>query len=206
MARAKGRIANWLGRLGSGIFSVLTRCEENGIMPRATLWLKVGVLGVIASLVISLSSNAQTLQDAQIKMCYAPAPMPELTITETRVSPSPTNGADSVTVKATARVTYPEFDSNFISAAYLQFYSDTTVIPMTAVDGVFSDTFETFGCRLYVGDFEPGTTWVYLSVNTSLSGYAWREVPIWVSEEEKVEKDTIYDTRPPEQYSPSNEQ
>lgn len=187
MAKAKGWLANLLSKAGGRIFSVLTRCEENGVMPRATRWLRVGVLGVIASLVVSLSLQAE---DSNV-LCYVVARLPDADISEVGISPSPTNGADSVKVKATAVVFETGLEDNFISGARFRLGRDTLWLDMEAVDGKFDDTLEVIEGNLYVGHLKPETTWIYINVTTSQDGWESEGFQLIVTESDSTgNKDT----------------
>lgn len=178
MARTRNLLADLLGKWGGSLFRFLSNCEERSRFASSARWLKVGVLGVLVSLIATLTIYAR---EPQI-MCYAVAKLPEATISDVSVSPSPTQGTDSVRVRATARVTEPSLENNYISSANLQFYTDTVPIPMLPLDGEFSDTMEIIEAQLYVGNLEPGTTWVWLNIQTSLYGSDYQDIQIVITE------------------------
>lgn len=163
MAKTRNMISGLLGRAGNSIFRFLTALEEKGFMPRALKWVKVAALGIIASLVVALSLQAE---EAQVT-CYIVARLPEAAISDVIISPDPTKGADSVKVRATAKVLNPEIEDNYIKEAWLSRQKDTLKIPMKAIDGKLSDTLEVLEATFYVGDLDTGQNWFFISVTTS---------------------------------------
>ncbi|MBN2380648.1 hypothetical protein JXM67_12680 [candidate division WOR-3 bacterium] len=178
MARVRNRFAEDLGKLGNKLLGFLSKMENQGLMPGVTSWLKVTILGLIVSSVTALSLHAQEPK----VLCYIAIPIPEAEISELTASPNPAAGADTVVVKAKASVVDPDLDSNFISSAYLQFAADTISIPAWTSDGAFDEAEEDIEARVYIGDMEACTTWVYLYVNTSRHGWAEQCVQLIITE------------------------
>lgn len=163
MARTRRFAADILGRAGNRIFSMLSRWEERGRLAGAARWLKLTLLGFFITLITSLALQAREPEVT----CYIVARLPEVMFTDVSVSPNPTAGADSVTVKASAKVFDTTLKDNYISGAWLLRQKDTTRILLKALDGGFSDTLEMLEGRVYVGDLDTGLSWISLVVTTS---------------------------------------
>lgn len=183
MPELRERLADFFARLGGKLFGTLSGLEERRILPEAARWAKFTFLGVFVTLLGALPVEARE----DVIMCYKPAPLPPVTISDISVRPSPTKGADSVTVRATASITplYYEADSK-ITKAFMHLASDTLFFQMQPADSTFGDTVETLEGRLYVGDLPDETTWVYVEVVTSYDRTAQSSVQLIVSEPDTV--------------------
>jgi hypothetical protein len=163
MPEFKNRLASLFAKLGGRLFGTLSGFEERRILPGTARWLKLTFLGLLVALVSALSLEAKE----DIIMCYKPAPPPLIDLTKLSVKPNPTRGADSVTVKATAKISEHYSGESIISSARMRMGGDTIYYPMRAIDGKFDAASERMIGRLYVGDLEPETTWIYLEVENS---------------------------------------
>ena len=185
MITARTVLANILGKTGYWIFGLLTMWEEKGSMPGTLNWFKVGILGFVASAVVSLTLHAE---EPKI-LCYIVARMPVAEITEVNLKPNPTFGADSISVSARAKVIDSSIEGNYISDAYLSLGNDTTRIQILAKDGKFSDTLETLEGRIYVGNLDPCTTGIYIVVTTSMEEIENTYTELIVSEPDSTVKE-----------------
>lgn len=163
MAKAQNFLAGVFSRMGRSIFRALSRWEECSFLPGAARCLKLTLLGFFVTLITSLALDAREPEVT----CYIAARLPEVVFTDVSVSPNPTKGADSVTLRASAKVFDTSLKDNYISDAWLLRQKDTTRIPVKAVDGRFSDTLEMLEGHLYVGDLDTGLSWISLVVTTS---------------------------------------
>jgi len=166
--------------VGERVFKFLSGCEERNLFPRTSRWLKLALLAPVAALI------SQTIENPP-HMCYAPAPMPDIAVEEKFVSPNPTEGADSVTVKVKAKITREGYAEG-ISKAYLQLMTDTTVVPMLPLDGEVGDTIEEFYARLHVGEIEACTTWISLYVHAEPYGSVMDWIELVVTDDETSEE------------------
>lgn len=164
MAKTRNLLSRVLGRLGDAIFHFLTMLEEKGVMPRGTRWIKLSTLGIITSLVAALSLQAR---DPEVT-CYIVARIPDVIITDKSVTPDTTKGADSVKVKAQAKVMYSNIKDNFIKDAWLSWDGDTTRIKVRALDGKMDDTLEVLEGTVYVGNRPNGQNSISMIVETSV--------------------------------------
>jgi len=187
MAKARSKLAEFLGKLGSKVFRILTRWEDKGFAPRTSHWLKLGVLGFLVVLIGSLTAQTQEFH----VMCYDMAIIPDAYVTHMKAEPNPTEGADSVTVTAQASVGEENPVGTCISGANIRIGEDSTSFPMFAVDGEFDEATEELIRRISLKGIQPGTTWVYVTAETSNQGSETQWFWLLVS---GVEKDTIYET------------
>lgn len=178
MAKTRGWLADRLSRMGNRIFRLLSGCEEKGIFPRASNWLKLGVLGLVVSIVGSLSATEPIIK----VMCYDMVRIPDAYVTELSVKPNPTNGADSVTVRAHAAVSEENPEETIITRAAVQFNNDTLFVSMQAEDGEFDEAEEKLVARVSVEALEPGTTWVNVTAVTSEDGMEAQGIRLIVNE------------------------
>ncbi|NLI97218.1 hypothetical protein GX441_00980 [bacterium] len=163
MTELRNRLANLFAKLGGELFGSLSGLEERRILPKAARWLKLSLLGLFVALVSSLSLEAKE----DVIMCYKPAPPPLIELSKLSVRPNPTKGADSVTVKATARISEHFRGESTISSARMRMGGDTIYYPMRAIDGKFDAASERIVGRLYVGNIEPETTYICIEVENS---------------------------------------
>ncbi len=163
MPELRKRLADFFARIGGRLFGTFSGFEERRILPGAARWLKLTFLGFFVALVSALSLEAKE----DVIMCYKPAPPPLIELSKLSVRPNPTRGADSVTVKATAKISDHYSGESTISSARMRMDGDTIYYPMRAIDGKFDAASERIVGRLYVGDLEPETTWIYLEVENS---------------------------------------
>lgn len=172
-------IANSLSKAGSGIFSLLSRWEEKGVLPKTARWVKLTALGALA---VAITAFCRKVETEPRVMCYRAAPVPDVVISDITITPNPTGGADSVTVRGTAKIQEMDIDNNYISAAQLWIGGDTIPYDMQAVDGKFADTLEVLIGSLPVGDLAASTTWVDISITTSLNGLGCQGSPLVVTD------------------------
>ncbi|MBN2380649.1 hypothetical protein JXM67_12685 [candidate division WOR-3 bacterium] len=180
MARVRNLIARMLGRFGDSIFSTLSRWEERGRSPGLTRFLKLSLLGTLVTLITSVS--AQGIEPEVT--CYRVAFVPDIVLSDVSIEPNPTEGADTVTVKGTARM---ESVGYHITGGNVRLIQDTTNKVLCPSDGEFSDTIENFSARLYVGGIEAGTTWVWIQIDPNIGEETVTSVPFLVSEPEEQE-------------------
>ncbi len=186
MAKTRNLLSRLLGKLGDAIFHFLTMIEEKGVMPRAARWIKISTLGIIASLVATLSLQAR---DPEVT-CYIVARIPDVIITEKSVTPDTTKGADSVKVKAQAKVMYSNIKDNFIKDAWLSWDGDTTRFKVKALDGKMDDTLEVLEGTVYVGNLEPGQYSISMLVQTSQDALEASWFYFEVSEPDSIRTDS----------------
>lgn len=172
--------SNTLTRIGNALLGLFARWEERGFMPRAAHWLKLVFLGTVVTAITAFCKKA--VQEPMV-MCYRVAPVPDVNITEIEITPNPTQGADSVRVKAIASVVEPELDSVFITGARLWLSSDTTPYLMLPGDGEWNDTLEALIIKLDISHLPPGTTWVNIHGETSLRGWGSNGTALVVSDD-----------------------
>ncbi|MBN2380651.1 hypothetical protein JXM67_12695 [candidate division WOR-3 bacterium] len=176
---ARKIISNGLGKVGNGIFSFLSRCEDKGILPKLAAALKVWLLGILVTAIASCSKGGIP----PLVMCYEPvAVYPE--VTELEVSPNPTNGAEKISVKAKATLKDLYVDSTtYITSA--RCYTDKDTVLMQAVDGAFDETSELLEAELPVSGLEPGTTSVQITVDCSWGSIGYDLTDLIVTDKEK---------------------
>jgi hypothetical protein len=161
MEKARGWMVKTLERAGSSAFRLLSGLEDR-IRPTSIVnWLKLGLLGLLITLISACGKKPE-----QVITCYKPV-MTTPTVSDVVLSPNPTRGADSVKVRATAKVFRPNLKGNHITSAYLNLGDDENYIPLKAADGEFSDTLEVVEGYFDVSELEPCSTWIYLNVNSS---------------------------------------
>lgn len=179
MTVKRNKAGSFFSRFGDLVFRVLSRFEDEGFLPRATRWLKLSLLGILIAIPGALSLDAKD----NIILCYTPAVPPPVNISDIYVSPNPTKGTDTVTVRAIAGIDRSYHNNNpIITGARMRPGTDTLYYPMRAVDGKFDDTLETVEGRLYVGDIEPKTILIYVEVTTSGNMLDAEAVSVIVSE------------------------
>jgi len=191
MAKTRNWLARLLGKAANSVFHFLSRWEERGVMPGTIRRLKVAVLGVVASLVVSLTLNAQE----PVVTCYVVARLPEVEITDISVSPNPTAGADSITVTAKTAVTDISPEGSYISGANVLIEGDTASvsIPLEAADGKFNEAKEKVQGRISVEAVEPGTTWVSIVATTSEGATEIKSIWLVVTEEDTENREESQD-------------
>lgn len=180
MAKTRHFFFELLRRSGNALFRFFSRCEDRGIMPRAARWIKVSVLSAFIAGISALSATSML---NCIINCYVPidtAPH----IESAEVTPNPTAGADSVTVKAEAEIVEDRdvADTVFINKAISIMKGDTT--EMEATDGAFDEKTEEFQARLYVGDLEPGNVNIEVEVFNNIDEGEDRTLNLEVTEGE----------------------
>jgi len=123
-------------------------------------------------LVTVIAACGKKVNEEPLVMCYRVAAVPDAVASDIVISPNPTNGADSVTVTARARVADTGLDSNFVSSAQCWIgNNELNLFDMVPADSAFDDTLEILRATLSVEGLEPGTTWVGIRLETSLSGW-----------------------------------
>jgi len=162
MVKARNRIANLISSAGSGLFKAISRLEERGNLKGTFRFLKLAILGGLITLIGVISAQEQD----EIIMCYEIAIVPDVYITEIEVDPNPTNGADSITVRAKAQVRDSLAIENIVTEAYCETYVDSTT--MTALDGEFDEPTEYIEGRLSVESADTGITWVWIAATASM--------------------------------------
>lgn len=100
--------------------------------------------------------------------CYAPT---EPMITSIEVTPNPTDGADSVSVKANTDIVNPPKGGHIMDAhCYIEgdlLLVDT--VKMKPSDGKFDEAVEELEARLYVGNLDTGSVRVYVGAVDNFS-------------------------------------
>lgn len=178
MAKTRHLFFELLRRSGNALFRFFSRCEERGIMPRAARWIKVSVLSAFIAGISALSAASML---NCIITCYLPIDTAPY-IENAEVTPNPTAGADSVTVKATAEIHEDRdvADTVFISQARSIMKGDTT--EMQATDGTFDEKTEEFQARLYVGDLEPGEVGIQIEVFNNIDEIDGKTLDLEITE------------------------
>ncbi|MBN2380646.1 hypothetical protein JXM67_12670 [candidate division WOR-3 bacterium] len=159
MEKARGWMVKNLERAGSSAFRLLSGFEGRKRLFPVISWLKLGLLGLILTLISACSRKPES-----VRTCYIPVKA-TTTISNVSISPNPTQGADSVKIDATARVFRPEIEGNHITGATVSL--DDMEIPLEPLDGKYSNPFEELQAYLDVSGLKPGTTLVYLNANSS---------------------------------------
>ncbi len=185
MAKARSSLAAFVSNVGAKLFPLLSRWEEEGVLKGFARFAKIYILGFILGLLGWLSAQ----ETRGYATCYDPVVIEPVIITEAAITPNPTNGADSVTVRATARVYDSKLEGNIISGADARIGGDTVIVPLRAVDGKFSDTLETVEGRLCVTGLGPETTRVYITFYTPQAGINVEGLQLVISEPDSTEKD-----------------
>ncbi|MBN2380653.1 hypothetical protein JXM67_12705 [candidate division WOR-3 bacterium] len=161
MAKARNKLANLLARTGSLIFKALSRFEDRGFLKGASHFLKLSLLGGLITLIGAISAQ----EPEEFATCYEIAIVPDVYITEIEADPNPTDGADSVTVRAKATVRDALTEGNIVTEAFCKTYVDSSA--MIALDGAFDELDEFIEGRLSLEGLAPGTTWVWLAATAS---------------------------------------
>lgn len=173
MAKARNWLADLLTRTGRSIFQFISKHEEKSRLAR---WIKLPLLGVFVSAIGVLSTGSVCIINCYIPIDTAPY------IESAEVTPNPTAGADSVTVKATAEIHEKRdvADTVFINKAISIMKGDTT--EMQATDGAFDEKTEEFQTRLYVGDLEPGKVGIEIEVSNNIDEMDGKTLDLEVTE------------------------
>jgi hypothetical protein len=182
MAKVRSRFAGFLGKIGSNILKFLSKLEERNTLNPLIRWLKLGFLGVLITLI-----SACVRKPSPVITCYKPALMLPV-VTDVSIMPNPTQGADSVKVRATAKVFNTAIEGNYITAASVSLGEGLDPTPLRAVDGSFSDTLEILEGYLDVSEIAPGTTWVYLNVASVNEGTVINTYPLVITEDSTGEE------------------
>jgi len=157
---ARRIIANSLSTFGSSLFSILSRCEEKGLLPGLSRILKTSILGLTVSAIASCCKIIPPLVT-----CYKPAVV-HPRISELEISPNPTNGAEKVKISAKATLIDLELDSTaYISSARCTL--DTLSVEMKPVDGAFDEVDEELEVELTL-PLKPCTTLVHVFVESNI--------------------------------------
>ncbi|MBN2380655.1 hypothetical protein JXM67_12715 [candidate division WOR-3 bacterium] len=166
MAKTRSRLASWLSNLGDRLFSLLSGFEERGVFPGAVRYIKLCVLGAVIGAITTLLPQ----EDYPMDTCYIYVPTPYFEFFDVSVEPNPTEGADTVTIKATLDLLDADYDE-YIAGAACIIAGDT--IELEPVDSVFDGLIEEITGRISVEELEPDTYWVYISAITSMEW--WEE-------------------------------
>jgi hypothetical protein len=165
------KIGSIMGSAGRTLFRFLSSWEDKGVLPKTARWIKLTVLGVLAVGITTFCKKADT---EPMVLCYRVAPEPDVKISELTITPNPTDGAEIVSIEATATVVEPELDSNFITDAKLWLAGDSIPHDMRTADGTFDGIEEVIKVNLSLEDIPAGTTWVTIGTSTSLGGWGSR--------------------------------
>jgi len=173
--------------MGTRLFCVLSDCEDKGVLPGIARWAKISLLGVFIALTASMASESSS----DVVDCYVIVEMPTVSILAAKAEPNPTAGADSVTVSAQAEVIpHVSPEGTVITGADITIDSDTTRSPMIAVDGTLDESLEKLKARIPVTHLEPGTTWVYVNIETSQNVRESEGIRLVITEGEAIEADS----------------
>ncbi|MBN2380658.1 hypothetical protein JXM67_12730 [candidate division WOR-3 bacterium] len=179
MAKINKHFTDWLSNLGSRLFRFLSRCEDRGVIPKASRWLKLSLLGIT---VVIISACAK--KEPAVTSCYAVECVPDITISDIEVKPNPTRGAEYVTITAHAKVNNTEIEGSIISRVTLRSIKDAAEILMEPLDGEFDDTLEIVKGKISVAGEEPGTTNVLIRAGTPQGGFG-QEAPMLIVTKKK---------------------
>ncbi|MBN2380642.1 hypothetical protein JXM67_12650 [candidate division WOR-3 bacterium] len=183
MAKARFFLFKGLIKVGNSLFGILTRCEEKDVFPKTSRWLKTMVLAGFITAIGTLSA-ASILSCA----CYFTSyPPPE--IQTSSVTPNPTQGADSVAVKASVAIVDPiepgkKYDGEDVFIQYAEARYNNTTTTMQATDGELNEPKEDLYAKIYVGNMEPGSTKVHIEVWSNHDDKDYGELDLEISEEE----------------------
>lgn len=176
MAKARGRLADWLSWMGNRIFGFLSGCEEKGVMPRVSRGLKLSLLGGILSLIACVSPQFNRGNSDFPTTCYIADVRPKASIRDFSLHPDPTGGSDTITVSVTAHSqTYAPIAIAFCSVG------DSVKI-MRALDGQVDERIEELEASFYVGDLAPCTAQASVIVITDDGAGTGKTVDFVVSE------------------------
>ena len=180
---SRKKLVDSLSKLGNRVFYFLARCEDKGVFSRSFRFLRFSLTGVLVVFIGYLT--AQTSQARRIN-CYVPVYddfdcdelLERVRIPEITVTPNPTQGADSVTVKAHVELLNSnEFDP-FVNA---RLWLEADTVEMRAVDSIFDEQEEDIVGEISVEGLEPGEYWIYASATTSLGYTGTHGIPLIVS-------------------------
>ncbi|TKJ39890.1 hypothetical protein CEE36_10190 [candidate division TA06 bacterium B3_TA06] len=175
MARTRYFFFEALRRMGNSLFSFFSRCEERGIMPRAARWIKVSVLSAFIAGISALSAASML----NCITCYLPIETQPV-VESASVTPNPTAGNDSVTVKANTRIPNPPRDEEYyIEKAICILDDDTTEMSIQESDLEGRKKIE---ARLYVGDLGTGLWYVYVKASNNHDEWGEDKVDLEVTE------------------------
>lgn len=184
MAKTRNALSSFITRIGARLLPILSRWEEEEGLKKTARWTKLLVLG----LVLTIAGWLRAQPEVPIATCYDMAIIDPVVVTEAAITPNPTKGADTVTVKATAKVYNPGIAGNIITGATVKLASDTLLTPLDAVDGDFSDTLEAVQGRFYIGGLASETTWVDLTFYTSQAGMYTQQLMLVVTDPDSTEE------------------
>ncbi|MBN2380647.1 hypothetical protein JXM67_12675 [candidate division WOR-3 bacterium] len=182
MAKVRSRFVRTLGKLGSSILGLLSNLEERNTFNPLIRWLKLGLLGLLVTVI-----SACARRPYPVITCYKPV-MTLPAVSDVTFSPNPTDGADSVNVRATAKVFNTALEGNRITAASASPAEGLEPTPLHAADGSFSDTLEILEGYLDVSEIPPGTTWVNLNVASLNEGTVINTYPLVITEDSTGEE------------------
>ncbi len=152
MARTKFFFFESLRRIGTSLFNFFSRCEECGVLPRASRWVKTTFLGAFVTGITALS--AASMINCIPTGCYLPIESPR--IENASVAPNPTAGADTVSVSAKAIA-----DNGIeLKKVICILENDTTV--MKIEPGDYTNEYAV-NAKLYIGDLEPDTVTIQIT-------------------------------------------
>ncbi|MBN2380650.1 hypothetical protein JXM67_12690 [candidate division WOR-3 bacterium] len=158
---ARNIVANGLCKAGKGIFDLLSRWEEKGVLPSLSRFLKISLLGLLVTAIASCCKGGIP----PLVTCYKPAVVYPQVI-EMHLSPNPTNGAEKVKVTAKAEL----IDTKLDSTAYIisaRCTLDTFDVKMNASDGAFDETAEELEAEVPL-QLKPCTTLVHVFVESNV--------------------------------------
>lgn len=179
MAKTRHFFFELLRRAGNTLFRFFSRCEERGIFPKTARWLKVSL---VSAFIAGISTLGAASMLSYISCCYAPI-ISEPYIENAKVTPNPTNGADSVTIEAHAYIENAPGDEYHIAKAISVIKDDTT--ELEAEDGKFDSQDENIRGRAYVGGLEPGTTKIQITAFNNKDEWGETQVDLEVTAPEE---------------------
>jgi hypothetical protein len=154
-----------LRRAGSTLFGFLSGCEENGVLPKVSRWLKLTLTG--AGLLLLASCAKKKPFDDGLVTCYEPvAVYPR--VSDVLIKPNPTRGADSVTVTAKVHMENANTLDEIASAKCI--IADDT-FEMRAKDGAFDDFDEELVARINVRGIKDDS--IEITVKVDSKSYGW---------------------------------
>lgn len=176
MAQARNRLADFLSRWSKRLFKYLTDHEGNSGLARR---IKLPLLGILVILIGWVSTGSVCIIN-----CYTPLEL-NPRIIDASVTPNPTQGADTVTVKATAYFedSRAENEEVYIDSAACYILHDADTVVMTPVDGEFGEpgSEEELTAKLYVGDIDPKTTYLFIEAWTNETEWWWTKDSLYLN-------------------------
>ncbi len=179
MASSRYLFFETLRRMGTSLFNFFSHCEDCGILPRASRWVKTTFLGAFVTGITALSAASML----NCITCYAPMEYPKPQIATCSITPNPTSGSDSVTVEASANVPNGvSIEEDYVDKVICVLNDDTITMIVTKTDPYGMKDVE---ARLYVGNLAAGDTCsVNIEATSNKGERDYTTVDLYITESE----------------------